>query len=548
MINTTVGQYLIKKKLGDGAMGSVYLALDTLLDRPVALKLILSDFNDHPEMASRFLAEAKVLASLNRPNIPVLYGYFISSGRGVMAMEYINGETLREMIARRGPIPADIAVPLIKQALQGLAAAHRIGVVHRDLKPSNIMVDQEGTVKVVDFGIAKKIAVEAGLTGTHTTLGTPWYMAPEQVMGRPVTARTDIYSMGVVLYEMLAGQVPFDADSIFKIQTAHVEQIPKPPTVHYPHIPKQLVDIVMKALQKEPEARFASAEELIRALPDLQPPVIQEQTSGPVVAIPEPSRGSGPVSGPSTNIPSTRAETPTPLDRTVKTSSVSTTIDTPKVTATGNRKLLIAGVACVALLAGTGIAWFMLSSTPVEHSAGPVSMAPSPKQPGRPMDILPSGDDTADVPPVAPPKPVRTPRAAPPANPPSASAAASVPVPPTRQTPQPGQELSGVWHGAYTDATSSDNSTRVLVKLQEQSGARVDGTLSFIKNDHTIGNCSLQGSTYSPETKQLKLLTHCVGASPGYFNVPTTFSGVDPTERSLSGKSLLPAVTIALQR
>src|ERR1035438_7114473 len=252
-------------------MGSIYLALDTLLDRPVALKFILSDFNDHPDAARRFLAEAKGLASLNRPNIPILYGFFIWEGKGVMAMEYVDGETFEAIVRRRGPIPAPESVPLIKQALQGLAFAHRIGIVHRDLKPSNLMLNHEGTVKVVDFGIAKKLQAEAGMTGTNVTLGTPLYMSPEQVLGRPLDARTDIYSMGIVLYELLAGQVPFKADSIYEIQAAHVQKIPEPPTIHCPDIPKEVVSAVMKALQKDPADRFASAEDFIRALPDLAP-------------------------------------------------------------------------------------------------------------------------------------------------------------------------------------------------------------------------------------------------------------------------------------
>src|ERR1022692_1836020 len=131
MIGKQIEQYLVQKQLGHGAMGTIYLALDTLLDRPVALKFILSDFNDHPDAARRFLAEAKVLASLNRPNIPILYGYFIWEGKGVMAMEYVDGETFEGIVRRRGPIPAHIVVPLVKQALQGLAFAHRIGIVHR---------------------------------------------------------------------------------------------------------------------------------------------------------------------------------------------------------------------------------------------------------------------------------------------------------------------------------------------------------------------------------------------------------------------------------
>ena len=146
MIGEQVQQYLVQRKLNEGAMGSIYLALDTTLDRPVALKFVLSDINNHPGMARRFLEEAKVLASLNRPNIPVLYGYFIWNDRGVIAMEYVDGESFESMILRRGPIPAAVCVPLVKQALTGLAFAHQRGIVHRDLKPGNLMINQEGNV------------------------------------------------------------------------------------------------------------------------------------------------------------------------------------------------------------------------------------------------------------------------------------------------------------------------------------------------------------------------------------------------------------------
>ena len=169
------------------------------------------------------------------------------------------------MIARRGPVPSEIAVPLFKQALLGVGAAHRRGIVHRDIKPANIMVNSDSHIKVMDFGIAKVLGVD-GRTRTNLRMGTAWYMAPEQVLNRKVDARTDIYALGVTLYEILSGQVPFRADSEYEILSAHVQRQPELPTEHYPHIPQSCVSAVMKALEKEPENRFASTDEFIAAL------------------------------------------------------------------------------------------------------------------------------------------------------------------------------------------------------------------------------------------------------------------------------------------
>ena len=265
MIGTQISQYRLVEKLGEGGMGVVYKGVDVLLDRVVAVKLVSSELAANPELLERFKSEAKVQATLSHPNIATLYSYLIWEGRAVMVMEFIEGETLQQMIARRGPIPADVAVPLFKQALQGIGAAHKRGIVHRDIKPANIMVNGEGLIKVMDFGIAKVLGA-TGTTRTNLQMGTVWYMAPEQVLNRPVDARTDIYALGVTLYEILSGQVPFRANSEYEVLTAHVQKVPELPTQHYPHIPRACVEAVMRALSKEPERRFASTEEFSIAL------------------------------------------------------------------------------------------------------------------------------------------------------------------------------------------------------------------------------------------------------------------------------------------
>lgn len=277
MIGTEISQYRLIEKLGEGGMGVVYKAVDVMLDRVVAVKLISAELADNPELLERFKSEAKVQATLSHPNVATLYSYLVWEGRAVMVMEFIEGETLQQMIARRGPVPSEIAVPLFKQALLGVGAAHRRGIVHRDIKPANIMVNSDGLIKVMDFGIAKVLGVD-GRTRTNLRMGTAWYMAPEQVLNRKVDARTDIYALGVTLYEILSGQVPFRADSEYEILSAHVQRQPELPTLHYPHIPQSCVSAVMKALEKEPESRFASTDEFIAAL--------DQTTSGPTVTVP----------------------------------------------------------------------------------------------------------------------------------------------------------------------------------------------------------------------------------------------------------------------
>jgi eukaryotic-like serine/threonine-protein kinase len=265
VIGTEISQYRLIEKLGEGGMGVVYKAVDTMLDRVVAIKLLSSQLAGNNELLERFKAEARMQATLSHPNIATLYAFLVWEGRAVMVMELIEGETLHQLTARRGQLPAEEAIPLFKQALAGVGAAHRRGIVHRDIKPANIMVNKESLVKVMDFGIAKVLGA-TGMTRTNMYMGTASYMAPEQVLNRPVDARTDIYALGVTLYEILSGQVPFRADSDYEVLSAHVQLKPVLPTEHCPNIPQQCVDAIMKALAKEPENRFATTDEFAAAL------------------------------------------------------------------------------------------------------------------------------------------------------------------------------------------------------------------------------------------------------------------------------------------
>jgi hypothetical protein len=269
VIGNLLKQYRLDEIIGQGGMGVVYRALDTNLERVVAVKVLSSTLRDDPEFVARFRQEARIQAGLNHPNIATLFDFFIWNDMPVAVMELIKGETLRSMVDRTGPIPAHIALPIFVQALRGVAAGHKLGIIHRDLKPSNLMITEEGVVKITDFGIAK-VRNNSGQTRVSTRVGSASYMAPEQILGRPVDEKTDIYIMGGTLYELLTGRPPFQGLSQFEIDSAHVRESPQLPTEFIVNIPPAAVGAIMKALAKEPSDRFATAEEFIQALPELQ--------------------------------------------------------------------------------------------------------------------------------------------------------------------------------------------------------------------------------------------------------------------------------------
>jgi len=268
LIGETIEHYRVLEIVGRGGMGIVYKALDVNLDRTVALKVISTELRDDPEFVERFRHEARVQAALNHPNIAMLFDFFVWNSSPVAVMEFIEGETLQSKLQRGGPIPAHIALPIFVQALRGVAAGHRRGIIHRDLKPANLMLTDEGVIKITDFGIAK-MQSSTGHTQVSTRVGSSSYMSPEQILGRPVDVRTDIYAMGVTLYEILCGRPPFQAKTAFEIESAHVRDMPLPPITYNPQIPGEAVHAVMRALAKDPNERFATAEEFIQALPDL---------------------------------------------------------------------------------------------------------------------------------------------------------------------------------------------------------------------------------------------------------------------------------------
>ena len=253
-------RYVIERKLGSGGMADVYLAEDQELGRRVALKLLDDRHASDEQFVERFRREAQSAAGLNHPNIVSIFDRGYAEGTYYIAMEFLDGRTLKELLVKNGPTPVPIAIDYARQILGALAFAHRNGIVHRDIKPHNIVVGSDGRLKVTDFGIARSGASQ--MTEAGSIVGTAQYLSPEQARGAPVDPRSDLYSLGIVLYEMLTGKVPFTGDTPVEIAMKHLSQVPEPPSKLRSGVPHDLDAVVMRALAKEPDQRYGSAEEM----------------------------------------------------------------------------------------------------------------------------------------------------------------------------------------------------------------------------------------------------------------------------------------------
>jgi eukaryotic-like serine/threonine-protein kinase len=260
------GRYEIEELVGTGGMSSVYRARDSVLERRVALKVLHEHFSADPEYVERFRREARAIARLNHPNIVTVIDRGEFGKRQFIVFEHIPGENLKEVVEREGQLPVAQALALTHQIARGLAFAHQHGVVHRDVKPQNVLLDESGTAKVTDFGIARSLDPGQELTQTGTLLGTSDYIAPEQASGQPVDARSDQYSLGVLLYELLTGEVPYPADSFMAVAMRHLRDPVPSVRERRPDVPDRVDEIVARAMAKRPEDRFPSTEAMMAAI------------------------------------------------------------------------------------------------------------------------------------------------------------------------------------------------------------------------------------------------------------------------------------------
>ena len=285
-------RYRVLRRIGSGGMADVWLAEDTHLQRQVALKVLHRRYLQDAEFVGRFQREAEHAAGLQHPNIVAVFDRGSDDGVNYIAMRYVQGPTLKELIDRG--LSPDQAVALVRQVLEGARFAHRNGIVHRDLKPQNVIVDEEGKAVVTDFGIAR--AGISDITQTGSVMGTPQYLSPEQAQGFEVTPVSDLYSIGVILYEALTRRVPFEADSAVAVAMKQVSEVPQRPSSINPAVSPALDAVVMRALEKEPGQRFQSADAFIAALDAaLKDPGVAQGTAAfaaapPVVAVPEEER------------------------------------------------------------------------------------------------------------------------------------------------------------------------------------------------------------------------------------------------------------------
>jgi len=257
-------RYRIERKLGSGGMADVWLAEDQELGRRVAVKILHERYANDEQFVERFRREATHAAGLSHPNIVSIYDRGLADGSYYIVMEYIEGRTLKELVVTRGPCPVPVAISYTRQILAALRYAHKNGIIHRDIKPHNVLVDREGRIKVADFGIARAGASE--MTEAGSIVGTAQYLSPEQARGAPVDESSDLYSTGIVLYELLTGTVPFTGETPVEIAMKHLSQTPEAPSVRRPEIPRDLDLVVLRALAKEPNDRYRSAAELDRDL------------------------------------------------------------------------------------------------------------------------------------------------------------------------------------------------------------------------------------------------------------------------------------------
>jgi len=401
------GKYKIERMVGKGGMGAVFLAHDLTLDREVAIKVLPPDISQDPKVIQRFQQEAKTAAKLDHPNIIPIYRVESDGGLNYFVMKYVAGTSLEDVLEQKQPLTADYIQRVLWEAACALGHAHQRGIVHRDVKPANIMFDHDGRVMLTDFGISKALQAASAFTGTGMIIGTPHYMAPEQAKGQQVDGRADQYSMGVVGYRMITGQLPFGGDSVHTILYKHIfEPAPRTSSIRQ-DMPPHLSEAISRALAKEVDQRYATMEDFATAVWPEQP--VTAPTKGAKASSPSrrpPPRTKGPITADAptevTNAPTT------PIPR----AGMKVGGPAPKKSRAG----LFVGVAVVAVAGVGGYLALANKQSAAPPPATPTQAAPAPVETVR---------ITAPPPPVTQTTPRRqtTPRQTTPPPPPAPAAA-----------------------------------------------------------------------------------------------------------------------------
>ena len=464
-----IGDYEVLAEIGRGGMGKVFRVRNVISDRVDAMKVLLPDLVENQELAARFLREIKVLAALNHPNIAALRTALTADNQLVMIMEYVEGQSLAQRL-RYGPIPTGHAIAYIEQVLDALDYAHRQHVVHRDIKPANMMVTPAGVVKLMDFGIARAKGDQT-LTAADTTTGSLGYMSPEQVHGQPTDGRSDLYSVGISLYELVTGERPFKANSDFAVMLAQVNEQPRPPIELMPTLAPELNAIILKAIEKDPAARFQSAAEFKQALEKLPAVRGEAAASTDTVAWPVPAPAGavdtgGAMGAPKTSFPPPPSAFPPPP----VTPSV-----TPSRSGLGHPVMfvLLGGVLVIGALVGTGLYLGMAEAKPKPAPAADSSSIIETTPPASPKSsatsspaAAPVSDPTPIAPAAATPTPTNAPAPAafapppPPPPPPSTASperSAVAPTAPASVRPKPPAARPGASNPSAPNRTATEN-------------------------------------------------------------------------------------------
>jgi serine/threonine-protein kinase len=571
MIGAMVGQYRITEKLGQGGMGAVYKAVDTLIEREVAIKMLHREIAQQPNLLERFRAEAVTVAKLNHSGIATLYSFVQQGADFFMVMEYVPGKTLEQIERERGALAWQIAVPLTGKILEAIQPAHEQGILHRDLKPANIMLTTWGTVKVMDFGIARMLGT-ARMNTEGRLIGTLEYIPPERIEGKPSDARGDLYSLAVVLFEMLGHRLPFQHDSEFELMRCHLQQAMPSFREIGCEVPLAIEEVIRRAMAKSPADRYDSCEALAEALAqasghltitkkavvDLVGPLTVDAmgTAGHVFTPGEMPNLAAPQTLPHVRS-ALNSESPAPAAPAIAASAASRA-SVPTASAPvwlRENWQLAAAIAVVFVGIGIGVIAGLSRRPPAAVNPGTVLSLPPLQTPLQTQPTPPAmvNSGTRPVPPQAPrDSSVRlTPRDAKavdiPQNDENKSAARQQQNREARALRALDVDLSGNWQGEYTNY-GTNQITKVNLQMSKDRTDLLTGTLMFDSGGSNSASCAITG-VYNPQSKFMLLdVGYCQGHPPAYLQGKIGFSSVEPTDHRVLGVDSLHNSLLSISR